>query len=127
MVYIRERNELFFRPGIEEIAGQIDAPRAFLAKILQRLVRAGLMNSLKGKSGGFFMTEAQSKVLIRDVILFLNGSKILSGCGFGLKSCDSSNPCPLHHQYEPIRSALSELVESETIQSLSNKPGSFLK
>lgn len=45
----------------------------------------------------------------------------MNQCGFGLKQCDSKNPCPLHYDYSPVREEFFKLVTKQTIQSLANK------
>jgi Rrf2 family protein len=107
-----------FRPGIDEISREIEAPRFFTAKILQRLVRMGFLMSLKGKGGGFFFDKEKPDLTIKELIATTEGDKIITGCGFGLKNCTPDNPCPIHERYAPIRDAIEDLVTSETIKSL---------
>jgi Rrf2 family protein len=107
-----------FRPGIDEISREIEAPRFFTAKILQRLVRLGFLMSLKGKGGGFFFDKEKPDLTIKELIATTEGDKIITGCGFGLKNCTPDNPCPIHERYAPIRDAIEDLVTSETIKSL---------
>jgi Rrf2 family protein len=127
LVYIQYQNNQQLRPGIEEISKEIEAPQPFTAKILQRMVRLGFVNSIKGKGGGFLFDETKPEVTLKQLIHALEGSKIIEGCGFGLKYCDSTNPCPLHDQYGPIREAINKLVSEETIQSLARKNNSAFK
>jgi Rrf2 family protein len=121
LVYIQRRNTLDFRPGIEEIAKEIEAPQAFTAKILQRLVRLGFVNSIKGKGGGFHFDKQKPSLTLKELIIATEGGDIFNGCGFGMKYCDSTNPCPLHIQYASIRDEINKLVSEETIQTLAQK------
>jgi len=121
MVYIQLQNLKNRRPGIAEIASEIEAPQFFTAKILQRLVKLGFVYSVKGKGGGFYFDAEKSNLPLKDIIMATEGSKTFSGCGFGLKHCDENNPCPLHEQYAPIREAINKLVSEETVQSLAKK------
>lgn len=121
LVYIQSQNNSGRRPGLSEIAIEIDAPHFFTAKILQRLVKAGAVNSLKGKGGGFSFDKSKPDITIRQVVDLTGGSKVINGCGFGLKHCDEYNPCPLHEKYAPIREAINLLITSETIQSLASR------
>ena len=121
LVYIQLQNFNSRRPGIVEIAKEIEAPQFFTAKILQRLVKQGVVQSIKGKGGGFYFEDDKSTLPIKDLINLTGGSRTLTGCGFGLKHCDANNPCPLHEQYAPIRDAINKLVSTETIQSLAKK------
>ena len=121
LVYIQNQNFMGNRPGIDEISREIEAPRFYTAKILQRLVRQGFLSSIKGKGGGFFFDTENPELTLRDLIISTEGHKTISGCGFGLKHCDYENPCPLHDQYAEIRNAIENLVSTETIQSLAKK------
>lgn len=121
LVYIKLQNLKNRRPGTAEIAKEIEAPPFYTAKILQRIVRVGLLESLKGKGGGFFFDEEKPDLPLAKLIIATEGDKSFSGCGFGLKHCDAKNPCPLHEKYAPIRNAINELVSEETVQSLAEK------
>lgn len=121
LVYIQTQNYSGNRPGIDEIAREIDAPRDYTAKILQRLVRRGFLKSLKGKGGGFFFDETSDDMTLKELILTTEGDHTFSGCAFGLKQCSDGEPCPLHEQYAMIRTAINKLVTTETIQSLAKK------
>jgi Rrf2 family protein len=127
LVYIQTQNNKGFRPGIDEIAREIDAPRFYTAKILQRLVRQGFIQSLKGKGGGFSFDDKKADLPIKDIIIAIEGERNISGCAFGLKSCSEENPCPLHEKYAPIREVLDKLVSDETIQSLARNSQASLK
>jgi len=121
LVYIQLQNSKERRPGIAEIASEIETPQSFTAKILQRLVKQGFVESLKGINGGFFFNTEKENLSLKKVIVSIEGDSLFNGCGFGLKHCDENNPCPLHYSYAPIREAINNLVSDETIQSLANK------
>ena len=120
LVYIQMRNLKGCRPGIDEISREIEAPRFFTAKILQRMVRMGFVMSRKGKGGGFFFDKEKPELTVRELITATEGNKIITGCGFGLKNCSPDNPCPMHERYAAIRDAIEDLVTSETISSLAS-------
>lgn len=121
LVYIQQQNTKGLRPGIAEIAKEIEAPPYFTGKILQRLVRQGFISSIKGKGGGFYFDRAKPDLPLKDLITLTEGTRTFAGCGFGLKNCDNANPCPLHHLYAPIRDAINHMVSNETVQSLAAK------
>ena len=121
LVYIEMQTQLGRWPGIVEISSEIDTPPPFTAKILQRLVRMGFLESMKGKNGGYFFNPDKPPISLKQVVVAIEGDKIFTGCGFGLSRCDENNPCPLHDAYGPIREALDQLLSMETIQSLAKK------
>jgi len=121
LVYIKLQNLKNRRPGTTEIAKEIEAPQFYTAKILQRLVRAGFLKSLKGKGGGFFFDPDKPDLQLIKLISATEGDKSYSGCGFGLKHCDADNPCPLHEKYAVLRASINKLISEETVQSLAEK------
>ena len=121
LVYIKLQNLNGRRPGTAEVSKEIDAPRFFTAKILQRLVRFGFLESIKGKGGGFFFDPSKPDLPLIKLINSTEGESSFSGCGIGLKHCNEDNPCPLHEKYSLIRKAINKLVSEETVQSLAEK------
>jgi Rrf2 family protein len=121
LVYIQLQNFKNRRPGTTEIAKEIEAPPFYTAKILQRLVRQGFLESIKGKGGGFFFDTEKPALPLKNLIEATEGDRSFSGCGFGLKHCDGNYPCPLHEKYAPIRESINELISRETVQSLAAK------
>lgn len=127
LVYIQMQNSKERRPGIAEIASEIETPQSFTAKILQRLVKQGFVESLKGINGGFYFNTSKEDLPLKKVIVSIEGESLFTGCGFGLKHCDENNPCPLHESYAPIRDEIEKLVTEQTIQSLAKKYGNNKK
>jgi Rrf2 family protein len=121
LVYIKLENQKSRRPGSLEIAREVEAPHFFVAKILQRLVRSGLLRSIKGKNGGFYFDEKDPDLSLNTLISATEGSPSVSECGFGLKKCDVNNQCPMHERYAPIRDAINKLISEETVSSLAEK------
>ena len=118
LVYIQSKNMNGKKPGVEEISNTIDSPRFFTARILHRLTKMGFIGSQKGRNGGFFFDPKRPVLPLKEVITAIDGDKLFTGCGFGLKQCDENHPCPLHNQYALIRNALNTLTTTQTIQSL---------
>jgi Rrf2 family protein len=121
LVYIQLKNWENQRPGVSEIAREIEAPEAYLAKILQILTRRRIINSRKGRGGGFDFPDDQNSPALYPVILVMEGDACFKKCGFGFKDCNDVNPCPLHEHYVKIRENLMSLAQSETIDSISRK------
>jgi Rrf2 family protein len=103
------------RVGIKEISIGIDSPEHFLAKILQDLSRRGIIQSVKGPNGGFYLEEESLKRPLSDIVEAVDGNGIFVGCGLGLKQCSEVNPCPLHHEFKAIRNQIQELLYTTTI------------
>lgn len=107
------------RTNLREIATGIESPENYTAKILQLLVKNGFLLSVKGANGGFETNLDRMKALpIMRVIEAFDGDFITNGCLFGLKSCSHLAPCPIHHQYAPVRSKLTGILENTNVLDL---------
>jgi Rrf2 family protein len=116
LIYIAQKSKDGNRIGIKEIASGIDSPEYFIAKILQDLSRKGFVQSAKGPNGGFFMDGSNLKLSIADIVREIDGDKLFSGCGFGLKECSESHPCPIHNDFKHIRQEIKTMLEESRIQ-----------
>ncbi|HWV74253.1 MAG TPA: Rrf2 family transcriptional regulator [Pseudosphingobacterium sp.] len=114
------------RVGIKEIASKIDSPEYFLAKILQDLSRKGLISSIKGPNGGFYMESEALNRPLADIVMAVDGDEIFNGCGMGLAHCSETNPCPLHHEFKKVRNQITHMLNTTTIGQFNRELGSGL-
>jgi len=84
VMFITRETKNGTRVGVKEIAEGIDSPVHFIAKILQELSKRGIVQSLKGPTGGFFMDEHALNHTLADVVTAVDGDKLFHGCGLGL-------------------------------------------
>ena len=118
VIYIALHASPVKKIGIKEVAHELDIPMAFIGKILQELVRKGLLASAKGPNGGFFLERPASAISIIDVIREIDGLEAFKRCGLGLKKCSDNHPCPLHQDFKIYRDGLARLFSQRTIQDL---------
>lgn len=121
LVYISLQNTKGQRPGFREIAREINSPEHFTAKILQSLTKRGLLQSMKGRGGGFFLYDSPLELTLYDVINVMEGHDFFIKCGFGMKNCNENHPCPLHNEYTKIRDTLRQVTESTSILELARR------
>jgi Rrf2 family protein len=119
MIYIAQKSRKGERLGIKEIANAIDSPEPFMAKILQDLTRKGLLQSIKGPHGGFYMDAANLKTTLAEVVSAIDGDQLFKGCGLGLKACNAKRPCPLHDDFKVIRARIHSILESTRVGEFS--------
>jgi DNA-binding IscR family transcriptional regulator len=60
--------------------------------------------------------DGNLKLSIADIVREIDGDKLFSGCGFGLKECSESHPCPIHNEFKHIRQAIKTMLEESRIQ-----------
>jgi len=112
MIFVAQQSKSDVRVGVKEIAKGIGSPEHFIAKILQDLSRKGLVLSLKGPTGGFYLDNKTLKCTLADIVKAIDGDKLFSGCGLGLEYCSDAKPCPLHHEFKKIREDIYKTLQS---------------
>ena len=80
---------------IREISKELDIPHHYLGKIMQILVKNGILNSLKGPKGGLALSKKPSKMTMMDVITAVDGSDFSTKCIIGFKKCGATSKCPI--------------------------------
>ncbi len=130
-IYVAEKSNLGIRSGLKEISEKIDSPEAFTAKILQQLVKNGIIDSVKGPSGGFTMeAERMDKIKLSHIVHAIDGDNVFRGCGLGLSECSEKYPCPAHNKFKKVREELRRMLESTSVHELTlglKKGLTFLK
>lgn len=118
VIYIWTQSMEDKKVGSKEIGTKIDAPEAFIAKILQTLVKAKIIGSQKGPNGGFFTDESHTKITLKDVVIAIEGDELFAGCSLGLPECSEKSPCPLHFEVVGVRKQIDHMLTSKSIKSL---------
>jgi Rrf2 family protein len=98
-----------------DIAADLAVPAQYLAKILQDLVRAGLLTSAKGRGGGFRLAADGSGVDLLRVVRAIEGEDYGAGCALGLPSCSDTDPCALHGAWKQMRAAFMASLEGTAL------------
>lgn len=103
---------------IDEIADNLSVPKHFLGKIMQELVKEGLLQSTKGPYGGFGITDKTLLTPLMKVLEITGDTEQFNLCVLQLRTCNGENPCPLHHEADEIKENLRSLFTHTTIEDL---------
>jgi Rrf2 family protein len=103
---------------LDQLVAGTDLPRDFMAKIFQKLVRAGLLRSQKGRGGGFAFARPMHEITLMQIVEAVEGPQLLDRCVVGLSVCNDSMPCPQHDLYKPIRQRLKDYLSTTTVADL---------
>ena len=105
---------------LDDVIIGTDLPRDFLAKIFQKLVRAGILNSAKGRGGGFALAKPPHEITLIDIVQAIEGPQLLDACVVGLEKCNDQMPCAQHDLYKPIRQRLKDYLRTTTLADLAS-------
>ena len=93
-----------------EIAEQYDIPIELMAKVLQRLVRAGLLISTQGTRGGYTLSRPSSVISVADVIQAIDGTFTVTACSTEKHDCEQYGKCSIRDPLWQIRERIAETL-----------------
>jgi len=83
---------------------------AFLTKILQPLIKAGIVGSQRGVGGGFYLARAPERISLLDVVEAEEGPIYINQCLMGEGSCARDVFCPVHGAWRHIRDEMTRVL-----------------
>lgn len=99
-------------------------PAPYLSKLLQGLVRAGLISSRRGLHGGFLLAKDSAKLTIWEVVDAVDPFHRIHECPLGIKS-HGSTLCPLHDRLDQAMEVVEEMFQKTTVADVLSEPGSL--
>jgi Rrf2 family protein len=101
-----------------DLSRQLGLPGPYLAKILQALSAARILESMRGPNGGFRLNRPAHRITLQDVVVTMEGGEPLDGCLLGSDHGGSGGQCPLHPSWDRIQELLQEVLARTTIRDL---------
>lgn len=118
VVFLALEKNMVRKVGIHEIAEELQIPQHFLGKVMQELVRRGIISSIKGPNGGFFSNNHTISRPLIDIIEAIDGLAIFKKCFLAKDECSVVNPCPLHDEFDGCRTAIFKTFESLKVSDM---------
>lgn len=110
----------------KDIADTYHLPVPLLAKVLQHLTRAGILQSLPGTNGGYKLARDASRISALEVVRAIDGPVILTHCFTEHGTCDQSDSCTVREPLRRVHEAILELLNRFTITDLAESPATKL-
>lgn len=107
--------------GGKDVSEALKISQSFTGKILLELARAGIITSVKGPGGGFFLSEENKNVPLIRIVEVMGDISYFTSCGLGLSECSDDHPCPIHDTFKIGRNSLLEQLKNKTIGVLGNE------
>ena len=100
----------------QTIAERMHVPRNFLSKILLRLVREGMVRSIRGIHGGFVLAKNPAEIRVRDVAEVFMDLSVFGKCFLAMPECQEK--CRIHERWQPIHREFQKLLDETTIDQV---------
>ena len=101
-----------------EIAEQYDIPIELMAKVLQRLVRTGLLLSTQGTRGGYALSRPPTAISVADVIQAIDGPFTVTACSTEKSDCEQYGKCSIRDPLWQIRERIAAALVTVTIAEI---------
>ncbi len=118
MVYLKNN------PGKVSVLGDISSdsriPTAFLSKILQKMIKRGLVKSQKGKKGGFILAKAPEKISVYNIMQAVCGCETVMRvvCNKTNSPCNFLKSCRIHGLWDDLGKIMKMILESRKLSQL---------
>jgi Rrf2 family protein len=105
----------------KDVADAYRIPQEALAKILQRLVKAGLLHSQHGTNGGYTLARDPGMISAFEVIRAIDGPLFITSCVTVRGECDQSDLCNIREPLRRVSHGIEELLRSITILEMKDE------
>jgi FeS assembly SUF system regulator len=102
----------------KDIADEYALPQEALAKILQRLVKSGMLVSQHGTHGGYTLARSPKLISALEVIKAIDGPLFITACSSHVGNCDQSSKCNVKEPLKKVNYGIRELLAKISIADM---------
>ena len=104
-----------------EVAKTLDISYKFLTKIMTELVKADLVESIRGRNGGFKLKKSSSEIMVNDILNLFNDSIKDEQCILGIGFCNRMCKCALHDQWREPKYLMQKMFQESSLKDIAGK------
>jgi Rrf2 family protein len=99
----------------KDLAEMYSIPQEALAKILQRLTKAGLLASQYGTNGGYTLARNPRQISAFEVIRAIDGPLFITSCSSATEDCEQSDRCTVRGPLRKVSRSIEDVLNRLTI------------
>jgi Rrf2 family protein len=99
----------------KDVAEAYGIPQEALAKILQRLVKAGLLHSQHGMNGGYTLARDPATISAFEVIRAIDGPLFITSCITVRGECDQTDRCTIREPLRRVNESIEQVLRRISI------------
>jgi len=122
MKHLATRHDGSASCSAREISESYEIPLELLAKVLQRLVRARLLQSVQGTRGGYRLGRPPISIPVAEVIQAVDGPVTVTACSPNDHRCEQYTKCSIRDPLWKIRGRIIEALTTVTVADLMAEP-----
>lgn len=101
-----------------EIAVATGITQTTVSKILKMLVKAKVLNSIRGAKGGYILAKTPDGLTVADIISALEGPIALTECSISHQGCEQASGCGIRGSWGLINRKIYDALESITLADM---------
>ena len=102
----------------KDVADAYGIPQEALAKILQRLVKAGLLHSQHGTNGGYTLARDPATISAFEVIRAIDGPLFITSCITVRGECDQTDRCTIREPLRRVNESIEQVLRRISISAM---------
>jgi len=106
----------------KDVADAYAIPQEALAKILQKLVKSGLLHSQHGTNGGYTLAREADTISAYEVIRAIDGPLFITSCITVRGECDQTQRCTIKEPMRRVNQSIEEVLRSIKISEMKEEP-----
>jgi Rrf2 family protein len=106
---------------VDDVAAALGAPRNYLSKTLNELARMGVVSSMRGPAGGFWLRADPDTLTVAELTERFDETRTTGMCLLGGRPCDEAHPCGAHQLWSAAQEAARASIANLTISQLVSK------
>ncbi len=105
--------------SLAAVAAEQGISEAYLEQLMRSLKKAGLIQTARGKSGGYLLSKEPQKISVGEVLRALEGSTDVADCvGSGANICENACTCSARPLFLKLQSRINAVLDETTIGEL---------
>jgi Rrf2 family protein len=106
------------RYSVNKLHTILQIPYKYLGHLMHRLTRAGFVDVLQGKQGGYRINDHRAPIYLYEIIGVVEGLENYDRCVLGFEACSDANPCTLHKYWMEHKGRLKEMIYNINLKDL---------
>jgi len=107
---------------VDKISVAEQIPQKYAYKIVNKMVQSGLVNSTRGRVGGYHLNKALDSITLLDIIKAVDANRYVNECLHPDASCHfkgkSEQPCKVHAELERIQMMIVSELNAKTMDEV---------
>ena len=106
--------------SVSDIASRQNIPVNYLEQLFRKLRTAGLLESVRGAQGGYYLARKADEITIAEILQALGEPFIFGSCQTE-KGCENALSCPTFNLWRRVKGSVDEILNTTTLADIAGE------